>query len=54
MHCGVRAGSKQQVAAATAGRAGYRFIHTALDDRTRLAYSEIHHDETGSSDLRWG
>jgi transposase InsO family protein len=24
---------------------GYRFIHTALDDRTRLAYSEIHHDE---------
>lgn len=26
--------------------AGYRYIHTALDDRTRLAYSEIHPDET--------
>lgn len=25
--------------------AGYRFIHTALDDRTRLVYSEIHTDE---------
>ena len=25
--------------------AGYRYIHTALDDRTRLAYSELHHDE---------
>ena len=24
---------------------GYRFIHTALDDRTRLAYSEILADE---------
>lgn len=27
--------------------AGYRYIHTALDDRTRLAYSEIHDDEQG-------
>jgi transposase-like protein len=25
-----------------ARRVGYRFIHTAIDDRTRLAYSEIH------------
>jgi transposase len=25
--------------------AGYRYIHTALDDRTRLVYSEIHNDE---------
>ena len=25
---------------------GYRFIHSAIDDRTRLVYSEIHHDET--------
>ena len=25
--------------------AGYRYIHTAVDDRTRLAYSEIHDDE---------
>jgi transposase InsO family protein len=31
----------------TGGKAGtgYRFIHTALDDRTRLVYSEIHTDE---------
>ena len=26
-------------------KAGYRYIHTALDDRTRLVYSEIHLDE---------
>jgi transposase InsO family protein len=26
-------------------KVGYRFIHTALDDRTRLVYSEIHDDE---------
>lgn len=24
---------------------GYRFIHTAIDDRTRIAYSELHSDE---------
>ena len=24
---------------------GYRYIHTAIDDRTRIAYSEIHTDE---------
>ena len=28
-------------------RVGYRFIHTAIDDRTQLAYSEILDDETG-------
>jgi transposase InsO family protein len=26
---------------------GYRFLHTAIDDRTRVAYSEILHDEQG-------
>ena len=26
-------------------RVGYRYIHTAIDDRTRIAYSEIHDDE---------
>jgi transposase InsO family protein len=30
-----------------ATQVGYRYIHTAIDDRTRLAYSEIHHDEQG-------
>jgi transposase InsO family protein len=29
--------------------AGYRFLHTALDDRTRLAYSEILDDEQGAT-----
>ena len=24
---------------------GYRYIHTAVDDRTRIVYSEIHHNE---------
>jgi len=26
-------------------RAGYRYIHSAIDDRTRIAYSEIRNDE---------
>ena len=35
----------------TAGHsgAGYRFIHTALDDRSRLVYSEIHNDEQAAT-----
>ena len=28
-----------------ARKTGYRYIHSALDDRTRLVYSEIHDDE---------
>ena len=28
---------------------GYRYIHTAIDDRTRIAYSEIHGDEQGAT-----
>ena len=31
--------------ATIASRAGYRYIHTALDDRTRITYSEILSDE---------
>jgi hypothetical protein len=30
---------------ATTRRAGYRYIHTAIDDRSRIAYSEIHDNE---------
>ena len=30
-------------------RIGYRFIHTAIDDRTRLAYSEVLDDEQGAT-----
>jgi transposase InsO family protein len=29
--------------------AGYRYIHSAIDDRTRLIYSEIHDDEQAST-----
>ena len=28
---------------------GYRYIHSALDDRTRLVYSELHNDERAST-----
>jgi transposase InsO family protein len=28
------------------GRAGYAFVHSAIDDHSRLAYSEVHDDET--------
>jgi transposase InsO family protein len=31
------------------GTIGYRYIHTALDDRSRLAYSEILDDEQGTT-----
>jgi transposase InsO family protein len=30
-------------------KAGYRYLHTALDDRTRVAYSEILDDEQGAT-----
>lgn len=30
---------------AASRRVGYRYVHTAVDDRTRIAYSEIHNDE---------
>ena len=29
------------------GRIGYAFVHSAVDDHSRLAYSEIHDDELG-------
>jgi transposase InsO family protein len=39
----------------TSGHAGigYRYIHSALDDRTRLVYSEIHHDETTATAIEF-
>jgi transposase InsO family protein len=30
-------------------RPGYRYIHTAVDDRTRITYSEIHLDEQATT-----
>lgn len=29
------------------GNVGYDYVHTAIDDHSRLAYAEIHHDERG-------
>jgi transposase InsO family protein len=31
------------------GRVGYCYVHSAVDDHSRLAYSEIHDDETGAT-----
>jgi len=31
------------------GRIGYCFVHSAVDDHSRLAYSEIHDDEQGAT-----
>ena len=30
-------------------KVGYRYVHSAIDDRTRLGYSEIHTNETGDT-----
>ncbi|MFF4181414.1 helix-turn-helix domain-containing protein, partial [Streptomyces sp. NPDC001750] len=35
----------RQAGRKTRSGAGYRYIHTAVDDHSRLAYSEIHGDE---------
>jgi transposase InsO family protein len=34
-------------------RVGYRFLHSALDDRTRIVYSEIHSDEQAVTAIRF-
>jgi transposase InsO family protein len=31
------------------GRAGYAFVHSAIDDHSRLAYSEVHDDEKAAT-----
>jgi transposase InsO family protein len=33
------------------GKAGYAFVHSAVDDHARLAYSEVHDDETTATTL---
>jgi hypothetical protein len=32
---------------------GYGYVHTALDDHSRLAYSEVLPDETASTTVAW-
>ena len=34
---------------AAARRVGYRYLHSAIDDRTRIVYSEIHPDEQAAT-----
>ena len=35
------------------GRTGYAFVHSALDDHSRLVYSEVHDDETTATVLEF-
>ena len=37
------------------GRSGYAYVHSAIDDHSRLAYSEVHDDETAATAVGfWG
>ena len=42
---GWRIHGRGQAPPAKRSSTGYRFLHSALDDRTRIVYSEIHSDE---------
>jgi len=46
---GWRVHGRGQAPAKKRAGVGYRYIHTALDDRTRIAYSEILGDEQGAT-----
>lgn len=35
------------------GRVGYAYVHSAVDDHSRLAYSEVHDDETATTTLEF-
>ena len=41
----IEAQRRQDKARRGAGRAGYAYVHSAVDDHTRLAFSEVHDDE---------
>lgn len=41
--------SPQHAAARNAPRVGYEYVHCAIDDHTRIAYAEIHPDETAAT-----
>ena len=44
---GWRVHGRGRAPSGTHAKVGYRYLHTAIDDRTRLAYSEILDDEQG-------
>lgn len=39
----------RQAGRATRNSMGFDYVHSAIDDHTRLAYSEIHHDEKAAT-----
>jgi transposase InsO family protein len=45
------AGNERSVRTRGTGRAGYAFVHSTIDDHSRLAYSEVHDDETTATTL---
>jgi len=38
--------NRQALTARGTGRAGYAYVHSVIDDHSRLAFSEVHDDET--------
>jgi len=42
---------RRQAIARGVGRAGYTYVHSAIDDHSRLAYSEVHYDETAATTI---
>lgn len=46
---GWRVHGRGRAPSGTHAKVGYRYLHTAIDDRTRLAYSEILDDEQGAT-----
>jgi transposase InsO family protein len=42
-------GRQVRTAASRKARVGYDYVHSAVDDHSRLAYSEIHSDEQGDT-----
>jgi transposase InsO family protein len=50
-HGVVERGNQASLARRGTGRAGYAFVHSAIDDHSRLAYSEVHDDETTATTI---
>jgi transposase InsO family protein len=43
--------NRRHATSRTTGRSGYAYVHSAVDDHTRMAYSEVHDDETAATAL---
>jgi transposase InsO family protein len=42
-------GDRSKTSAQRRERVGYEWVHSLIDDHTRLAYSELHHDEKAAT-----